>query len=142
MFGLPGISFYNNIRSRLTVVSLVANKSSHIITTEVYILLVHCIQYRQLNQLPVLYTMYLLIKMEDGDGVDTCPSKKCEKFCQLPEDAKLLTQNYLLVELITGHSDVGTLLENILQFIQVVEPLIRVYDPCGQILHGSYPVEE
>ena len=29
--------FYNNIGSRLTVVSHVANKSSHIITTEVYI---------------------------------------------------------------------------------------------------------
>ena len=49
---------------------------------------------------------------------------------------------YLLVVLTTGHTDVGTFVDDILQSIQAVEPLAKVYDPCGQGVHGSYPVLE
>ena len=49
---------------------------------------------------------------------------------------------YLLVVLITGHIDVGTLPDDILQFTQAVEPSAKLYDPCGQGVHGIYPVLE
>ena len=49
---------------------------------------------------------------------------------------------YLLVVLTTGHIDVGTFADDTLQSMQAVEPLIKVYEPCGQGLHGSYPVLE
>ena len=49
---------------------------------------------------------------------------------------------YLLVVLITGHIDVGTSPDDILQFTQAVEPSSKLYDPCGQGVHGIYPVLE
>lgn len=48
----------------------------------------------------------------------------------------------LLVVLTNGHIDAGTCVDDMLQFMQAVEPLTKVYDPCGQGLHGSYPVLE
>ena len=42
----------------------------------------------------------------------------------------------------TGHIDTGTFVDDTLQFMQAVELLTKVYDPCGQGLHGSYPVLE
>jgi len=48
---------------------------------------------------------------------------------------------YLLV-VTAGHIDVGTSDDDVLQFKQAVEPFTKVYDPCGQGVHGSYPVLE
>ena len=48
----------------------------------------------------------------------------------------------LLAVLIIGHIDVGTSMDDILQLMQTVEPLTKENDPCGQGLHGSYPVLE
>ena len=48
----------------------------------------------------------------------------------------------LVVVLIAGHIDVGTFVDDTLQSMQAVEPLAKVYDPCGQGLHGSRPVLE
>ena len=45
---------------------------------------------------------------------------------------------YLPVDL-KEHIDVGV---DILQFTQAVEPLAKLYDPCGQGVHGIYPVLE
>ena len=44
--------------------------------------------------------------------------------------------------LIGGHIDVGTSGDDILQSMQAVEPLAKVYDPSGQRVHGSRPVPE
>ena len=49
---------------------------------------------------------------------------------------------YLLVVLTTGHIDVGTSVDAILQSMLAVEPLVKAYDPCGQGVHGLYPVLE
>ena len=51
---------------------------------------------------------------------------------------------YLLVVLITGpgHIDIGTFEDDILQFMQAVEPSVKLYVPCGQGVHGIYPVLE
>ena len=49
---------------------------------------------------------------------------------------------YLLVVLVTRHIDVGTSVDDILQFMQVVEPSAKLYVPCGQGVHGIYPVLE
>ena len=42
----------------------------------------------------------------------------------------------------TGHIELGTLVDVTLQLMHVVEALLKVYDPCGQGVHGSYPVLE
>ena len=51
---------------------------------------------------------------------------------------------YLLVVLITGpgHIDIGIFEDDILQFMQAVEPSAELYVPCGQGVHGIYPVLE
>ena len=49
---------------------------------------------------------------------------------------------YLLVVLRFGHTEAGTLVDVILQLMHTVEALLKVYDPCGQGVHGSYPVLE
>ena len=48
----------------------------------------------------------------------------------------------LVVVLIAGQMDIGTFVDDTLQSMQAVEPLSKVYDPCGQGLHGSCPVLE
>ena len=54
----------------------------------------------------------------------------------------LYSSHLLVVVLIAGHMDVGTFTDDTLQSKQAVEPLAKVYDPCGQGLHGSRPVLE
>ena len=51
---------------------------------------------------------------------------------------------YLLVVLMTepGHNDVGTFGDDILQSVQAIEPSVKLYVPCGQGVHGIYPVLE
>ena len=44
--------------------------------------------------------------------------------------------------LMTGHIDVGTSVDDTLQFTQPVEPSAKLYVPCGQGVHGIYPVLE
>ena len=44
--------------------------------------------------------------------------------------------------LMTGHIDVGTSIDATLQFTQTVEPSAKLYVPCGQGVHGIYPVLE
>ena len=41
-----------------------------------------------------------------------------------------------------GHIDVGTFVDDVLQLVQVVEPLVKAYEPSGQGVHGSNPVLE
>ena len=58
--------------------------------------------------------------------------------------AWLCTKLYLLIvfRIFSGHIDVGTLVDAILQFMQTVEPSAKLYVPCGQGIHGIYPVLE
>ena len=46
---------------------------------------------------------------------------------------------YSLVVLAIGHIDVGTSVDDVLQLVQVVEPLANAYEPSGQGVHGSNP---
>ena len=48
----------------------------------------------------------------------------------------------LTAVLTIGHIDVGTSVDDVLQLLQVVEPLAKAYDPSGQGVHGSNPVLE
>ena len=41
-----------------------------------------------------------------------------------------------------GHIDMGTSVDDILQSMQALEPLAKVYVPCGQGVHGSTPALE
>ena len=43
---------------------------------------------------------------------------------------------------VPGHIDVGTFVDDMVQFMQAVEPSVKLYVPCGQGVHGIYPVLE